>query len=371
MTATGSWIRLAIVTWIQILRPIRFICRRPQRSDREPRVLIESGKKGWELIEKIELHASAVEYLGTPHVVKLIIDSQASYITQVGCSLRTQNPTHYVCDIRSLWKDNSKYMGFRAITQYICLVSLLFWYNVVPISLLGNPEVRVWRRCSIIVTALSGVIICPYSMASVRGLFPHPRCCFLPTYYPSLDSARTLVGLVNKIPEADRVDVAFSGSIYKPRSETLEAIAEGLEAHGINVCFSTHSLGRARVSNDDYWRNLARARIVINTVHQISNSGTDRPWLSAFNGRCFEAMLVGALLVTPHIDGFQRFFSAGQDYVVYTTPEDAVNKITHYLKNDVQQRSIAANGQRKLLSQMESKLWWSIVDNSLGEDGLL
>jgi hypothetical protein len=85
-----------------------------------------------------------------------------------------------------------------------------------------------------------------------------------------------------------------------------------------------------------------RAKIVIN-----------QSVASDLNFRIFEAMISGALLITPRINnGLLDLFIEDQELVLYEngSPEDASRKIAYFLANEDERKSIADRGREKVLT---------------------
>lgn len=89
------------------------------------------------------------------------------------------------------------------------------------------------------------------------------------------------------------------------------------------------------------------------------------------NMRVFEAWAAGALLVTNRIgNGFDEIFKDGVNCVCYSSPEEAVEKIDHYLAQDAEREAIAAEGLRAALTDHTyAKRWRAIVDAMPGAFG--
>lgn len=85
-----------------------------------------------------------------------------------------------------------------------------------------------------------------------------------------------------------------------------------------------------------------RAKIVVN-----------QSVASDVNFRIFEAMISGALLLTPKIDnGLLDLFTDGQDLALYENgnPDDAARRIDYFLSNEAERQLIADRGRKKVLA---------------------
>ena len=64
--------------------------------------------------------------------------------------------------------------------------------------------------------------------------------------------------------------------------------------------------------------------------------------------RVIDIMGAGGFVLTDYRENFDGLFEAGTDYVYYTSIDDAINKIDHYLKNEDERCMIARSGQKKV-----------------------
>lgn len=86
---------------------------------------------------------------------------------------------------------------------------------------------------------------------------------------------------------------------------------------------------------------FSRSKIVINQTIKAD-----------LNFRVFEAMMCGAMLLTPRINnGQNELFIAGQDLVEYEEQniQDALEKITYYLSHEEERAAIASAGREKVI----------------------
>lgn len=91
-----------------------------------------------------------------------------------------------------------------------------------------------------------------------------------------------------------------------------------------------------------YIEPFKRAKIVVN--HAVKDD---------LNFRVFEAMMCGAMLLTPETGNCQNLlFKDGEDLVSYrpNDAEDAAEKIRYYLEHDSERERIAANGRSKVVA---------------------
>jgi GT2 family glycosyltransferase/glycosyltransferase involved in cell wall biosynthesis len=126
-------------------------------------------------------------------------------------------------------------------------------------------------------------------------------------------------------------EVGFVGSIVEghPRSLLLEKIKSSFHLH-VRRCF---------------WKEMAdvfsKSKIVFNNC--VRND---------LNMRVFEAMSTGSLLLTDDpglASGLTELFTPGEDFVLYH-PDNLVEQIAYYLKNDQEREAIAKSGREKVLA---------------------
>lgn len=132
------------------------------------------------------------------------------------------------------------------------------------------------------------------------------------------------------IPEVEKtIEVSFRGTLdtklHPARSDFFDKL-------------SKHITVDARMG--DFAGTYTRSKIVVNQAVKKD-----------LNFRVFEAMMGGALLVTPRIgNGQEELFIPNEDFVTYEDGdvEDAVSKIKYYLANENERARIAANGYAKV-----------------------
>ena len=129
-------------------------------------------------------------------------------------------------------------------------------------------------------------------------------------------------------------------------------------------------MGSSRVSDSEYWGTLVNAPIVLTTADQISQAGTDWPWLPHFVYRYSEVLAAGSLLFAPNIPGVTRYFSPGIHFVSFDGVEDAVEKILFYMNNKEERSVIANNGNMRIKHLVTSRCFWLTIDLALGYDSL-
>lgn len=327
---------------------------------------IEAGVRGWESIEFKELYQSAAEYLQPEHVNKLIVKPEQDYVQQVAEILSTHRITHYLYDPRtgsqSLWP---------GLWQSIRVALLLQKYNVVPIVLLTDLSVRTWRAQGAIVSARRGLVVCFMAPRRVGPIFPHGRLlgpCLMPF---SAATRQMLDSLIGQKPHHATPRALFAGSLYEPRTTTLEVICSGLAERGLVFEIKGREIGTARVSDREYWLRLCHSDIIVTTADQMIQGGTDWTEIPHLVYRYLEVLASGALLVAHDVPSVRRYFTPGVHFVAFDSADNAIKVITHYLENDYDRLAIARKGKERADALISARSFWMLVDSSLGSDSLI
>lgn len=133
------------------------------------------------------------------------------------------------------------------------------------------------------------------------------------------------------------IDVCFRGSfnpdVHPARIEFFRSLSELIPGD---------------YGEGPYSEAYARSKIVINQVHN-----------NDVNFRVFEALMSGALLITPKIEnGINELFIEGQDFISYENGNvrDAYEKIYYFLKNDKERLEIAERGRRKVMEKHSAQV---------------
>ena len=92
----------------------------------------------------------------------------------------------------------------------------------------------------------------------------------------------------------------------------------------------------------DMFRVLYESRIALNRHIRVAEQ-------YANNMRLYEATGVGTLLLTDHKANLADLFEPGREVVTYTTENELVERIDHYLEHDDERRRISRAGQERTL----------------------
>jgi hypothetical protein len=327
---------------------------------------IESGIKGWDLIELKELYLSAEEFLGVDKVEKIEIDRSKNYIVQVKNAIKKNKPTHYIYDART--GDQNWLKGLIQSFR----ISLIYQFNgIVPICILTDLPVRKWRTQCSVVSAKRGVVASLMSPKDIHSIFPHRRIIGPLTMPFSSKTSSLLIKLKLLKDTTKKPNVVFTGSLYEPRTTILNAINLELKKRGLEIEMQGRNLGSTKFTDEDYWSRLVNASIVITTSSQINSPETDWAHIPHLIYRYLEVPASGSLLIAPKVPSVERFFKPNEHFVNFETIEEAVNKIIYYLENSEERERIAIQGYEKAHNIIDSNLYWISIDLALGKYSLL
>lgn len=333
---------------------------------RKSKLCIESGIKGWELIDYKELYSSSIEYLGVENVVKVEIDKSGKYINQLKNAIRTLKPTHYIYDSRT---GNQNWIigmiqSFR--------IALIFQINgITPVCILTDFPVRSWRTQCAIVSAKRGIVVTLMSPKDFFSIFPHNRIIGPLTMPFSRKTGLKLNELIAQNRQKSSKSIVFSGSLYEPRTSILKSINIGLKQKGLEIEMKARNIGTQRFKDDDYWCNLINASIVVTTSNQINSNKTDFSHINHLIYRYLEVPASGSLLIAQNVPSIERFLKPNIDFVIFETIEEAIDKINYYFNHDNERENIAKSGYLKAQSIINSNLYWVTIDTALGKNSLL
>jgi hypothetical protein len=351
---------------VKTLRLIPGFYRRAVRLIDQPSCLaIEAGSQGWAAIEFKELEQSAIEFFGATGFAKVIVDKSRPYVPQVENVLRNPVLSHYFYDPRT---GSQKLWG--ALTESVHIAILMARYRVVPVVYLTDLSVRVWRCQAAAVTASSGAVITFMMPKRVQPIFPHRRLigpCLMPFSIETLERLQKFrIDLLatNSIQNL----VRFTGSLYEPRTTFLIQFKSKLAKTNHQAELLGRDLGTARVTDDEYWRRLSSAAIVITTSDQAIQPGTDWTWIPHLVYRYLEVLATGSLLLAAAVPGISRYFESGKHFVSYESLDDAVKKASYYLDHPQEAEQIRAAGHEKAAHFIRMHSFWVQVDTALGSE---
>jgi len=338
---------------------------RHKKSTVASTICIEAGIRGWDIIEYKELYQSAIEYLGSDSVERLVFAQDCPYLTQLRNFLKNAKPSHYAYSPRT--GGQSFYSGMR---DAFGALALFTWYRVTPVVFLTDLPIRLWRAQSAVVTAKRGLVVSLMAPRLIKPIFPHARIIgpyLMPLSATTLTSLKNINNNINCKPSLIPI---FTGSLYEPRTSTLNFIQKKLFDKGIQFKIKGRELGSPRVTDEEYWCRMISAPIVLTTADQIPQAGADWPWIPHFVYRYTEVLASGSILFAPEIPGISRYFQAGVHYISFDSIDDAVNKITYYLEHPEEGRVIARQGHTRINELVNAKSFWLCIDVALGANSI-
>lgn len=131
-------------------------------------------------------------------------------------------------------------------------------------------------------------------------------------------------------------DVGFVGQVNKSYPERVQLLNALEQKYRLNDY-------RRRYYREEMARIYSQSKIVVNVSH------TNR----IIPMRFFEAPAAGALLLTQdsHDNGQDELLRPGEEYVSFTSVDDALNKVDYYLAHEEERARIARAGQAAVLAR--------------------
>lgn len=155
-------------------------------------------------------------------------------------------------------------------------------------------------------------------------------------------------------------DVCFVGSVDPAgvRWPQRARMINYLQAQGVQV--KVRGGQRTdRLEWSEYAEILCRSKISL-SISKNSPLGT-----SQLKGRVFESMACGAMLLEDDGDQTRKFFEPGKEWVMFTSPDDMVEKAIYYLRHPAEREAIALAGRLKLEDKYSAKVMWSMIFDRL------
>lgn len=327
---------------------------------------IESGTKGWGLIEYEELLASAEDFFESKNIVKVTIESSKTYLSTVKMALMNERITHYFFDPRT-----GSQNAFLSLIQTFLLAVMLARRGVIPIARLTDIPVIRWRFQCILLTSFNGVCVSLMSPKSIGGRIPHGRIVGPALMALSKGRLRKLISEKRKINPTANPRVVFVGAMYEPRASFIFELTKELCDRNIEIELITRKLGDQRSASEFYWDRLVTADIIFTTAFQLHGRGMERIDEPHLVYRYTEACAAGALLIAQDVDGLERFLLSGSDFLSYKSVTDAANEIEKAYKDKDLLRDIASNGTDAITKQVMGDAYWLNIHKALGNTGFI
>ena len=186
---------------------------------------------------------------------------------------------------------------------------------------------------------------------------------------PLVQSRQTQELLLARIQgEPKDIDVSFIGALYPYRVELVET----LRGNGVNVVVNPHrqeattDLASSRTNQPswlDYMAGLARSQMTLN--FSLASSGRDQQ----LKWRVMEATLAGSLLLTDDHVRTAEFFSRGEEFDEFSSPDDLVEVVERWLAQSDRLATAQHHAQVKALELAQSE-FWNRIDRTLQVRGL-
>jgi len=157
-------------------------------------------------------------------------------------------------------------------------------------------------------------------------------------------------------------DVSFVGQPHGNRREVVAAI----RAAGIDVQAFGNGWEAGRVGHEAMVRIFSTSRINLN----LANSSTPNPTLrmrlgayargrrpdtaarpSQIKGRTFEVPGSGGFLLTDRVAHLERYFDIGREIAVFTSADELVEQLRHWLAHPQERAAIAQAGYRRVRAE--------------------
>lgn len=329
---------------------------RRRRRSQPVVVAVESGRIGWTQVYFEELLGSLEDYVGADAVRKQVVDRDLPYRPQFRAHQRRDDPSHLVLDVRTppnRWRS--------ALVDAYAVAWNVLAHGRTPVVVLTDAFHRRQRWHAGVLTCLGGVAVSFAPRRVMRPLFPHGRV-IAPLPMPISRARLAWLEEVAREYPHDGTLVSFIGFAYPPRTLLLEAVGARLAERGITL--TVH--GDKSATNEQYWRTLAAADVVLTTCMQ----GPDRPfmdwiWEQQMVHRYHEATAAGSALVAARVEGTEAFFTPGVDFVEFVSVDDAVEAITALVHDPERRRRIAGAGHARSVEFVTTGLFWRAVDERL------
>ena len=331
-----------------------------RRAPTGPAVLaIDSGAASWRFIDYEELLESAREYMGPARVIKITISDRERYVRQVRAQLEGQGVSHYFYDPRS-----ASERSWRSWLQAVGLATMFAWRGVVPISRMTDAHHRRPRAQTTLMSAREGITLSLMDPHHVRSLAVHSRTIG-PLPMPLSKKTLGELAAIRKEEQVQRGSVVFVGSLYDPRREFLLEVKRRLRLAGVELELTVREPGAPRISNDEYWRTLARAEVILSTSTMSFGPGQDQVDGTHLIYRFMEACAVGRPLVTQAVPGADDLFCAGREFFGCSDAASATEVILAVLDNEKMRERVAQAGLKKAIELTEANYFWRSIDQSL------
>ena len=333
-----------------------------RRAKNRGGVALETGIRAADSIYFTELYMSLGEFLDNRRkILKFIVLKRSQYLVEVLNYMRFSNIDFYVYDPRT--GSQNKYIG---LLQALILRFLFGYHQIIPIICLTDASIRQWRYQASLLAGNDGIIYTFLDPAQFGVLFRKINVvgpCFMPL---SLETFNRLHKDFDDRFESNNI-IYFCGSIYEKRLDFFSTFDQVLKNNTSSVKLKIDAKS-TNISSDRYWKNLMDYNLIISTTFQQHISGYvyDKSEVDQFVFRITEVLACRRVLISTTAPGLNSFLSPGVDYVAI--PKDlnsGLNDLIEILNDEGKLKSIAINGNMKILEYISNKVFWSQIDQRL------
>lgn len=167
-------------------------------------------------------------------------------------------------------------------------------------------------------------------------------------------------------------DVSFFGSSYPDRNRFFERLADlGTEVRLWGKGWES-SPRLAPFAVERRVDTVHKSRIYgASTINLDLHAGHQQ--INGISSRVFEVLCCGGFALTEYRKDIERFFDVGREIDVFSSPEEAREKIDHYLSHPEERQKMARLGRDKVVSELTithaAKRMLDILAEVRGEDG--
>jgi spore maturation protein CgeB len=185
--------------------------------------------------------------------------------------------------------------------------------------------------------------------ALIKYVLENGRVMYKP--YAANPNVYRKLGLVKKY------DVVFVGAKYGTRPIYINY----LKQNGIDVLAKGDGWEDGPAGADEMIELFNQAKIILGFAGVGINDD-----IFSLKGRDFEAPLTGSIYMTQRHDELSEYFEIGKDIETYSSKEELLQKVRHYLHNESKREKIAENGYEKCLKNYTAKASYEKIFGYLG-----
>jgi hypothetical protein len=223
----------------------------------------------------------------------------------------------------------------------------------VTLSKLGVPVVTLWWDTSYTNRMEVADEFARYSALSLifdrndyETVYPHKYL-----HFPHPHDAK----IFNNPRGSREIDVAFLGTTigHSKRQSGIQALRNA----GIEVCQGGGQYGR-RLDIRQYAEMYQNAKIVVNFSWTYDTIPVVTPY--QLKGRIFEAALCGAMVLDSE-NPYSKLWFEPEELVTFSSEEDLVEKVKHYLEFEIIRQTTAYQGCKKVQDAYNPRRFWETV----------